>query len=115
MKVITTFCMGCKFYKPEASFCSYWGSSVESTGLCSEGKEKQKTVRGKKANWIGFGCDITPDEKLMAVKHDAPQPVIEWNGNYHCPKCEYMLSKNRKKKTDIRFCSKCGQEVKWDD
>ncbi len=57
---------------------------------------------------------ITPDEKLMAVKHDVPQPVIEWNENYHCPKCKHMLSKNRKKKTDIQLCSRCGQKVKWE-
>lgn len=57
MKVLTTFCMCCKFYKPKASYCSYWDRSVESTGFCSEGKEKQKTVRGKRANWIGFGCN----------------------------------------------------------
>lgn len=57
MKVVTTFCMDCKFYKPEASYCSYWDSSIESTGFCSEAKEKQKVVRGKRANWIGFGCD----------------------------------------------------------
>jgi len=71
--------------------------------------------------YVGMGFDwesgqfrITPDEKLMAVKHDVPQPVMEWNENYHCPKCEHMLSKNRKKKTDIRFCSRCGQAVKWE-
>lgn len=68
--------------------------------------------------WAGMGFDweagqfrITPEDKLMAVKHDAPQKVMEWRENYHCPKCEHMLSKN-KKNTAIRFCERCGQAVK---
>lgn len=70
---------------------------------------------------VGMGFDweagqfrITPEDELMAVKHDVPQKVMEWQGNYHCPKCEHMLSKGVKK-TDIRFCSKCGRAVKWND
>ena len=69
---------------------------------------------------VGIGFDweqgqfrIEPKEKLMAVKHDAPQKVMEWNGNYHCPKCEYMISKGRRANV-IKFCSKCGQAVKWE-
>lgn len=57
MKVVTIRCMDCKHYKPEDSYCSRWDDSIESTGFCSEAKEKQKVVRGKRANWIGFGCD----------------------------------------------------------
>lgn len=70
--------------------------------------------------YVGMGFDwehgqfrIEPEEKLMCVKHDVPQPVMEWRENYHCPKCEHMLSGKRKNK-DIRYCSKCGQAVKWD-
>ena len=69
---------------------------------------------------VGMGFDweagqfrITPQEDLMCVKHDVPQAVIEYNGTYHCPKCERMLGK--RKNIDIKFCSKCGQAVKWDD
>ena len=71
--------------------------------------------------YVGMGFDweygqfrITPEEKLMCIKHDTPQMVMEWRGYYHCPKCEYMISKGRKA-DGIRFCSKCGQAVKWDD
>ncbi len=70
--------------------------------------------------YVGMGFDwesgqfrIEPEEKLMCVKHDTPQPVMEWHENYHCPKCEHMLSGKRKNK-DIRYCSKCGQAVKWE-
>jgi len=64
-------------------------------------------------DWEAGQFRIMPDEALMAVKHDVPQKVIEWRGNYHCPKCEHMLS-GKRKKTDIRFCSQCGTAVKWD-
>ena len=78
----------------------------------------QRPCTGVKFVGMGFDWEagqfrITPDDKLMAVKHDVPQLVVEWRENYHCPKCEHMLSKKRKN-TDIRFCSKCGQEVKWE-
>ncbi len=69
---------------------------------------------------VGMGFDweagqfrITPQEDLMCIRHDAPQMVLEWNGNYHCPKCEYIISKGRKH-DDMRFCCKCGQAVKWE-
>ena len=65
-------------------------------------------------DWEAGQFRITPAEALMAVKHDVPQRVIERHENYHCPKCEHMLSGKRKNK-DIRYCSKCGQAVKWDD
>lgn len=70
--------------------------------------------------YAGMGFDweqcqfrIEPSEKLMAIKHDEPQIVMEWRGNFHCPKCEYMISKGRKADA-IQFCSKCGQAVKWE-
>ena len=70
--------------------------------------------------YVGMGFDwehgqfrIEPKEKLMAIKHDEPQMVMEYRGNYHCPKCEYMISQ-RKKLDAIRFCGKCGQAVKWE-
>ena len=69
---------------------------------------------------VGMGFDweagqfrITPEDELIAVKHDVPQKVKEWRGNYHCPKCEYMISKGRKLNA-VNFCSKCGQAVKWE-
>ena len=69
--------------------------------------------------YVGMGFDweagqfrITPDDKLMAIKHNVPQLVVEGCESYHCPKCEHMLSKKRKN-TAIRFCSHCGQAVKW--
>lgn len=75
---------------------------------------------GVEVRYAGMGFDweagqfrIEPKEKVMAVKHDVPQTVIEWEGNYHCPKCEYRLSRSRNR--NIRFCSKCGQAVKFDD
>ena len=64
-------------------------------------------------DWEAGQFRIEPEEKLMAVKHDVPQLVMEWRGNYHCPKCEYMLS--GRKNTDVRFCSRCGQAVKWNE
>ena len=63
------------------------------------GKEKPKKAMNCLASW-----------KRVCPNFE----VIEWNENYFCPKCEHMLSKNRKKKTDIRFCSRCGQAVKWE-
>jgi len=71
--------------------------------------------------YVGMGFDwkagqfrITPEDKLMAIKHDTPQKVMKWRENYHCPKCEYMIGQGRKRE-NIHFCEKCGQEVKWDD
>ncbi len=70
--------------------------------------------------YVGMGIDwengqfrIEPKEKLTAVKQDVPQTVKEYLGNYHCPKCEHMISK-RKKLDAIRFCCKCGQAVRWE-
>lgn len=69
---------------------------------------------------VGMGFDweagqfrITPQEDLMAVKHDVPQKVLKWSDMYFCPKCEYALSVT--KSNSIKFCSKCGQAVKFDD
>ena len=68
---------------------------------------------------VGMGIDweanqfrITPEEKVMCLKDNVPQKVLEWEGRYHCPKCEHMLSK--KKDKDIRYCSRCGTGVRWD-
>lgn len=77
MKVATTFCMDCKFYKPETSYCSYWDRSVESIWICSEAKKKQKIVRGKRANWIGFGCD----EGILWINFlEGKQKLERYNG-----------------------------------
>ena len=69
---------------------------------------------------VGMGFDweagqfrITPEEKLMCVKHDVPQKVIAWEGVYCCPKCEHQLAVKRKN-ASIRFCYSCGQAVKWE-
>ena len=63
-------------------------------------------------DWEANQFRLTPTEELMEIKHDVPQIVMEWDGNYYCPKCERMLSKGRKKDA-IQFCCKCGQAVKW--
>lgn len=70
--------------------------------------------------YAGLGFDweqgqfrIEPKEKLMAIKDDLPQKVIEYRGNYHCPKCEYTIGQKRKRDA-VRFCEKCGQAVKWE-
>lgn len=78
----------------------------------------QRPCTGVKYARMGFDWEsgqfrITPEEKLMCVKHDVPQPVMEWRENYHCPKCEHMLS-GKRKDTDIRFCNRCGQAVRWE-
>ena len=69
---------------------------------------------------VGMGFDwesgtlrITPDEKLRAMRHYAPQPVMKWNGKYYCPKCEHMISVA--KHSMINFCNFCGTAVKFDD
>ena len=64
-------------------------------------------------DWEAGQFRITPNEKLMAVRHGVPQPVIVWRENHYCPKCEHMLSK-KAKKPSIRYCFHCGQEVKWE-
>ena len=64
-------------------------------------------------DWEAGQFRITPEEKLMCRKHDAPQDVIPHDGNYYCPKCHHLLSK-KYKNSDIHFCSVCGQEVKWE-
>lgn len=68
--------------------------------------------------YVGMGFDweagqfrIEPIEDLICIKHDIPQTVVEYRGTYCYPKCERILGK--RKNTDIRFCSKCGQAVKW--
>ena len=55
---------------------------------------------------------ITPKEKMMAIKYDVPQKVVEWKDYFHCPKCERIIGK--RKKPDIKFCCECGQAVKWE-
>ena len=67
---------------------------------------------------VGMGFDfehnqfrINPEEDLMCIKHDGPQKVWEWKDMFFCPKCERKLSK--RKNSDIKFCSNCGQAVKW--
>lgn len=64
-------------------------------------------------DWEANQFRLTPMEELMEIKHDVHQIVMEWDGNYYCPKCEKMLSK-RFRNNDIRFCWKCGQAVKWE-
>ena len=64
-------------------------------------------------DWEAGQFRITPKETLMCVKDDTPQLVREWGGAYHCPKCEKTLSK--KKDVGIRYCSKCGLAVKWNE
>ena len=73
---------------------------------------------GTGVKYVGMGFDwesgqfrIEPKEKLMEVKNNVPQGVLEWRGNYHCPRCERLLSS--RKNTDIQFCYHCGQWVKW--
>ena len=56
---------------------------------------------------------ITPEEDLMCIKDNVPQKVIEFSDMYFCPKCEYALSVT--KSNSIKFCSKCGQAVAWDE
>ena len=78
----------------------------------------QKPYVGVKYAAMGFDWEagqfrITPEEKVMACKHDGPQTVVEWRGMYCCPKCETTLSKNRKN-WDIKYCYKCGRAVKWE-
>lgn len=63
-------------------------------------------------DWEAGQLRITPEEKVMCLKDNVPQKVLEWEGRYHCPKCEHMLSK--KKDKDIRYCSRCGTGVRWD-
>ena len=63
-------------------------------------------------DWEAGQFRITPEEKVMCLKDNVPQKVLEWEGRYHCPKCEHMLSK--KKDKDIRYCSRCGTGVRWD-
>lgn len=74
---------------------------------------------GVKSAYMGFDWEagqfrIIPEENLMCIKHDVPQEVINWNDVYCCPKCEHILSINNKD-LDIKFCSKCGQAVRWND
>lgn len=64
-------------------------------------------------DWEAGQFRITPKETLMRVIDDTPQLVLEWGGAYHCPKCERTLSK--KKDVDIRYCSKCGLAVQWNE
>lgn len=72
-----------------------------------------------KVKYAGMGFDweagqfrIVPDEKLMAIKHNVPQAVLEWEGNYHCPKCEYRISSSINK--NIHFCNRCGQAITFE-
>ena len=69
----------------------------------------------------GFGFDwenglfrIIPTEKVMCVTHDVPQHVLKWEDTYICPKCDHTLSRKRAKR-DVKFCSYCGQAVKWNE
>ena len=50
---------------------------------------------------------------LNLLKEQEPKKV-EWRiGRAHCPSCGELFP--RKKETQyIRFCSFCGQEVKWE-
>ena len=62
-------------------------------------------------------CDIPYPllcDALFLLKEQEPKKV-EWRiGRAHCPSCGELFP--RKKETQyIRFCSFCGQAVKWDD
>ena len=73
------------------------------------------------ADYVSVGFDwnagtfrISPKEKVMPIKHDVPQAVVEWEGMLHCPKCERILGKQSMRiDTDVRFCKYCGQAIKW--
>lgn len=53
-------------------------------------------------------------EAVALLKEQEPMKV-EWHiGRAHCPSCGELFP--RKKETKhIRFCSFCGQAVKWDE
>lgn len=71
------------------------------------------TCVGMGFDWDAGQFRITPEDELMAVKHDVPQKVWEWRDSYLCPKCEHRLA-GKQKKPDVRFCNHCGQAVKWE-
>ena len=76
-------CKDCKRYEPisdDAGQCSYWCRGTRSDMYCS-GAEK-KTVRGNRANWIGYGTDkgilwVNPiDKKEEFEKYEEPESDI---------------------------------------
>ena len=42
------------------------------------------------------------------------EPVYRWNV-YWCAVCKHIIGSTGKKDKGIRYCSFCGQEVKWND
>lgn len=64
-------------------------------------------------DWEAGQFRIEPENKLIEVRYNGPQMISEpYEKRYHCPKCGHLIAIGRKE-TDIRFCSSCGQEVKW--
>ena len=59
---------------------------------------------------MGFNCDIEMmNDALELLKAQEPVEPIERNGFYYCGKCRYAFTVHRQK-----YCSDCGQAVKWD-
>lgn len=80
---------------------------------CGQRPCTEVTSVGMGFDWEAGQFRITPQEDLMCIRHDVPQKVWKLRDAFFCPKCEYSLG--GRKDTGIRFCSKCGQAVKWDD
>ena len=57
-----------------------------------------------------IGCmeELLKDALELLKEQEAVKP-IERNGFYYCGLCRYALMTNRQK-----YCSDCGQAVKWD-
>ena len=78
----------------------------------------QRPCTAVKSAGMGFDWEagqfrIEPEDRLMAIEDAVPQMVADWSGVYCCPKCDHVLSKG-KRKIGVRYCSQCGQAVKWE-
>lgn len=80
---------------------------------CGQRPYTNVTCVGMGFDWEAGQFRITPQEDLMEIKEAVPQRVKEWRGAYLCPKCEYTLGIGIN--PSIKFCSKCGQAVRWND
>ena len=65
-------------------------------------------------DWEAGQFRIEPECKLIEVRYSGPQMISEPHERCcHCPNCDHLIAIGRKH-NDIRFCSRCGQEVKWE-